>query len=118
MAYAIMRASKLSGMGAVAASLQHCHRERETRNADPEQTEFNQHLVDQTSTDSAMGKLRDLLPEKRRKDAVLVVEYVMTASPDWWQSASPENQAEFFHRSMSWLSAVSYTHLRAHETDS
>jgi len=66
MAYAIMRASKLSGMGAVAASLQHCHRERETRNADPEQTEFNQHLVDQTSTDSAMGKLRDLLPEKRR----------------------------------------------------
>jgi flagellar motility protein MotE (MotC chaperone) len=104
MAYAIMRASKLSGMGAVAASLQHCHRERETRNADPEQTEFNQHLVDQTSTDSAMGKLRDLLPEKRRKDAVLVVEYVMTASPDWWQSESPENQAEFFHRSMSWLS--------------
>ena len=103
MAYAIMRAAKLSGMGAVAASLQHCHRERETRNADPEQSKFNQHLVDQTSTDSAMGKLRELLPEKRRKDAVLIVEYVMTASPDWWQSASSEDQAEFFHRSMSWL---------------
>ncbi|WP_254055443.1 plasmid recombination protein, partial [Pseudomonas aeruginosa] len=35
-----------------------------------------------------MGRLREMLPEKRRKDAVLAVEYVMTASPDWWKSAS------------------------------
>ena len=103
MAYAIMRSSKLSGMGSVAASLQHCHRERETRNADSDRSVFNEHLVDATTTDQAMGKLRDLLPEKRRKDAVLVVEYVMTASPEWWQTASTEDQAEFFKRSLDWL---------------
>ena len=83
MAYAIMRAKKLANMGSVAASMQHCYRERNTHNADQERTPDNQHLVAK-STDEAMGKLRALLPEKRRKDAVLAVEYVMTASLEWF----------------------------------
>ncbi|MEF6388186.1 plasmid recombination protein, partial [Escherichia coli] len=41
--------------------------------------------------------------EKRRKDAVLAVEYVMTASPEWWKEATPRQQAEFFARSEQWL---------------
>ncbi|WP_171030497.1 plasmid recombination protein, partial [Escherichia coli] len=55
------------------------------------------------STDQAMGRVRELLPEKRRKDAVLAVEYVMTASPEWWTEATPRQQAEFFARSEQWL---------------
>lgn len=43
-----------------------------------------------------MGKLRALLPEKRRKDAVLAVEYVMTASPKWFTEATPEQEKAFF----------------------
>ena len=27
----------------------------------------------------------------------------MTASPEWWKSASSEQQAEFFDRSRKWL---------------
>ena len=50
-----------------------------------------------------MGKLRELLPEKRRKDAVLAVEYVMTASPEWWQEASGWKREKFFERSLEWL---------------
>ncbi|WP_228391576.1 MobV family relaxase, partial [Pseudomonas helleri] len=102
MAYAIMRAKKLANMGSVAASMQHCYRERETHNADQERTPDNQHLVAK-STDEAMGKLRALLPEKRRKDAVLAVEYVMTASPDWFAKATPEQEKAFFQRSLQWL---------------
>lgn len=102
MAFAIMRAKKLSGMGSVAASLQHCYRDRETLNADKEQTPANEHLA-ATSTDEAMGKLKARLPEKRRKDAVLAVEYVMTASPKWWENASSEQQKAFFDRSVGWL---------------
>ncbi|WP_244583510.1 plasmid recombination protein, partial [Escherichia coli] len=37
------------------------------------------------------------------KDAVLAVEYVMTASPEWWKEATPRQQAEFFARSEQWL---------------
>ncbi|MBF8695138.1 MobV family relaxase [Pseudomonas fulva] len=102
MAYAIMRAKKLASMGSVAASMQHCYRERETHNADQERTPDNQHLVAK-STDEAMGKLRALLPEKRRKDAVLAVEYVMTASPEWFATATPEQEKAFFQRSVQWL---------------
>ena len=89
-------------MGSVAASMQHCYRERETHNADQERTPDNQHLVAK-STDEAMGKLRDLLPEKRRKDAVLAVEYVMTASPEWFATATPEQEKALFQRSLQWL---------------
>ena len=96
--YAIMRCKKLTGMGSVASALQHCYRERETPNADAERTPENHCSVSQ-SADEAMGKLRELLPEKRRKDAVLAVEYVMTASPEWWNEATPRQQAEFFARS-------------------
>lgn len=102
MAYAIMRAKKLADMGSVAASMQHCYRERETHNADQERTPDNQHLGAK-STDEAMGKLRALLPEKRRKDAVLAVEYVMTASPEWFAKATPEQEKAFFQRSLQWL---------------
>ena len=97
-----MRAKKLANMGSVAASMQHCYRERDTHNADQERTPDNQHLVAK-STDEAMGKLRDLLPEKRRKDAVLAVEYVMTATPDWFTKATPEQEKAFFQQSLQWL---------------
>ena len=97
-----MRAKKLASMGSVAASMQHCYRERETHNADQKRTPDNQHLVAK-STDEAMGKLRALLPEKRRKDAVLAVEYVMTASPEWFATATPEQEKAFFQRSVQWL---------------
>ena len=102
MAFAIMRAKKLNGMGSVAASLQHCYRDRDTPNADQTRTADNDHRA-ATSTDQAMGKLRELLPEKRRKDAVLAVEYVMTASPEWWTKADQEQQADFFDQAHKWL---------------
>ena len=101
-AFAIMRCKKLAKMGNVAASLKHAYRERETPNADASRTPDNDHWAAK-STDEAMGRLRELLPEKRRKDAVLTVEYVMTASPDWWKSASQEQQAAFFDQAHKWL---------------
>ena len=101
--FAIMRCKKLASMGSVAGALRHCYRERETPNADPERTPTNEHAA-ATSTDEAMGRMRALLPEKRRRDAVLAVEYLMTASPEWWQEASRKQQDEFFRRSRQWLS--------------
>jgi membrane-bound lytic murein transglycosylase B len=102
MPYAIMRCSKLKTPGGVVAALQHNFRERDTPNADPALTPTNQHLH-AISTNEAMGKLRSLLPIKHRKDAVLAVEYLMTASPEWWQTATPQQQDAFFSRSMDWL---------------
>ncbi|MGN5152826.1 plasmid recombination protein, partial [Aeromonas enteropelogenes] len=98
-AFAIMRCKKLSGMGSVAASLKHCFRERDTPNADPERLRHNMHMAAR-STDEAMGKLREKLPEKRRKDAVLAIEYVLSASPEWWINADSGRKADFYQSSM------------------
>ena len=68
-AYAIMRCKKLAKMGNVAASLKHAYRERETPNADASRTPDNEHRA-ASSTDEAMGRIRELLPDKRRKDAL------------------------------------------------
>lgn len=100
--YAIMRCKKLKTGGGVAASLQHAFRDRPTPNADASLTPQNEHRLS-ASTDSAMGRLRELLPEKRRKDAVLCIEYMMSASPDWWPTATVEQQKTFFDRSVKWL---------------
>jgi len=100
--FAIMRSKKLKSMGNAAASLKHNFRERETLNADPERLPDNEHRVSE-STSEAMGKLRDRLPEKRRKDAVIGVEYLMTASPEWFETATKEQQAQFFDNSLAWL---------------
>jgi len=99
---AIMRCAKLTRMGNVASSLQHCFRERETHNANSKLTHLNVHDA-ADSVDGAMGRLRTLLPEKRRKDAVLAVEYVMTASPEWWKSVSQEQQRDFFVQARDWI---------------
>lgn len=100
--YAIMRCAKLTSFGQAARSLRHCYREQETPNADPAKAGDNAHHGAR-STDEAMGALRGMLPVKRRKDAVLAVEYLMTASPDWWKQATPDQQAAFFERSRAWL---------------
>lgn len=100
--FAIMRCAKLTSFGMAARSLRHCYREQETPNADPAKTGDNAHHGAR-STDEALGALRQMLPEKRRRDAVLAVEYLMTASPEWWKQASAEQQDDFFRRSRQWL---------------
>ncbi len=102
MAYAIMRCKKLTSLGGVASSLKHAYRERETLNADATRSLGNEHWS-ACNTDEAMGRLRELLPEKRRKDAVLAVEYLLTASPEWWKSAGRGQQAAFFDQAHKWL---------------
>lgn len=102
MPFAVMRCAKISTMGAMASSLKHNYREKETTNADPEKTPNNSHYISE-NTNEAMGMLRDRLPEKYRKDAVLAVEYVMTASPEWWAKATPKQQSDFVELSGQWL---------------
>lgn len=102
MNFAIMRCKKLKTIGSVASALQHNFRERETPNADTTKTHANHHYAN-INSDKALGYLRANLPEKRRKDAVLTIEYVMTASPEWFKHADQKSQRSFFDSAHSWL---------------
>ncbi|MDF4741131.1 MobV family relaxase, partial [Vibrio parahaemolyticus] len=50
-----------------------------------------------------MAAVEARLPEKRRKDAVLAIEYLVTASPEAMQGKSREQQDAYFADSLEWL---------------
>ncbi|MGE6439804.1 plasmid recombination protein, partial [Psychrobacter sp. NPDC078370] len=100
MNYAILRTAKLKTMGNIGGSLAHNYRTIETPNADPNLTSKNHHTV--ATPEAVKQAIKDRLPEKRRSDAVLCIEYLITASPEWegWGSSK---EVEFFKRSAQWL---------------
>ena len=81
MSFAILRIQKLKSFADVGGSLSHNYRNRETLNADDARTHLNEHALD--TNEKCMTAIRDRIPEKRRKDAVLSIEHLITASPEW-----------------------------------
>ena len=63
--------SKLKSFADVGGSLSHNYRNRETLNADSDRTHLNEHELD--TNEKCMTAIRDRIPEKRRKDAVCVL---------------------------------------------
>lgn len=102
MAYAILRTQKLKSAASIRRSLKHAFREQDTPNADEQRTNFNQHIGAENSAE-VMQKFRDRLPQKYRKDAVLCIEYLMTASPEFFKHASKEQQVNYFNDGLDWL---------------
>ena len=100
MNYAILRTAKLKTMGNIGSSLAHSYRTIETPNADPNLTPKNHHSV--ATPEVVKQAIKDRLPEKRRSDAVLCIEYLITASPEW-EGWGNDKEAEFFKRSIQWL---------------
>jgi len=99
--FAILRAAKLKTLGNIAASLSHTYRQRPTPNADPGQAQANEHSHKHQA--QALGALRELLPQKRRKDAVLALEYFVGASPEWFEGKSQREQDAYFRDALGWL---------------
>ena len=94
---AIARIAKLKG-GSIAASEQHTKRQRETPNANPEVE--NIRFIGQP--DAANGQTLETLVRQRigdqtiRKNAVLCVEMVLTASPEYFRPDDP-GRAGYYH---------------------
>ena len=99
--FAILRTAKLKSFGNVGGSLSHTYRTRETTNADPDRAATNEHS--HNSPAEVMQALRDRLPDKYRKDAVIGLEYFVGASPQWFNGKTREQQDSYFHESIEWL---------------
>ena len=94
-AFAVLRIQKLKTWGAVAGAGKHNERERETPNADPSKSADNQQLVTTASKD-VVTSCRQLIGEQKiRKNAVLVVEMLISASPSYFRSANPEQAGSY-----------------------
>lgn len=105
MHFAVMRADKIRSAGHLANLVRHATRELPPENADPALKHLNRTLAGPATADAVMGVFRQRWPQKRRKDAVLAVEYVMSASHDWWEQATDKQKTDFVHSSMRWLEA-------------
>ena len=100
MPYAILRTAKLKTNGNIGGSLAHNYREIETKNADSSKTHENTHSL--PNAESVKNAITERLPEKRRSDAVLCIEYMISASPEW-EGWNDERRKEFFDKSVQWL---------------
>ena len=99
MSYAILRVAKLKNFGQIGGSLAHTFRTRDTPNADPARTPLNEHHGPQTPAE-VQAAFKAILPEKRRSDAVLGLEYLITFSPEFGQS---NDGAAYFEKARAWL---------------
>lgn len=107
MSYVIMRMKKLKTRASVASSGRHNFRERDTPNADASLTSTNLHEKAQNTND-LMHRLTMNIPspKNRRKNAVLAVEYMITASPEWWQNATQIQRLDFERKAKQFLTEI------------
>lgn len=100
--YCILRAEKLTSFGSIAGSAKHTFREIPTPNADAGRTHLNKTWGAQDAA-AVCEAIKARLPAKRRKDAVLAIEYLVTASPEWFRAAPAAQQNAYFAAAVRWL---------------
>lgn len=103
--FAILRIQKLKHAVSVQRSMAHALRTQDTPNADPSRLADNTKSVD--SVKEALEKFNNRLATqpKIRSNAVLAVEYLITASPDAMNGKTREQQDTYFADAMTWLEA-------------
>lgn len=99
MNYAILRTAKLKSFGEIGGSLAHTYRTRHTPNADPTRAHLNEHQ--EATAQEVSAAIRARLPDKRRGDAVLCIEYFIGASPEFFGRG--EDGTDYFARATAWL---------------
>ena len=100
MSFVICRVKKIKSKQSLRYSLKHNLREKETKNADASLTHLNAKCgADSASQGVAMltKRLSELEPPKRKKkDRVLALEYLLTASPEFFEKSSKQQVVDYF----------------------
>lgn len=123
--YAIYRTEKHSKLSTVSAASNHMTRELETPNADSDRSHLNAVLI---GTDDPFSDVLALVPlpdakgsdgkKLRRSNSVISIEVLLTTSPEFWETATKQQKADWIESSIAWLSAEygreNIAHLRIH----
>jgi len=102
-AYAVMRLAKLKTAGAIKALGRHNERTRETPNADPERREHNVRLAGSGDWLADAQARLEMVEGRIRSNAVLGIEHLLTASPEWFERASAAQVEAWVAHSTAWL---------------
>lgn len=82
----------------------HAFREQETPNADASRTPDNTH-IGAANVDEALARFNARLPDKVRKNGVLAIEYLVTASPEDMKGKTRQQQDDYFRDALKWVEA-------------
>jgi len=104
MGFAILRTQKLKSGTALRRSLMHAFREQDTPNADPDRTPENTH-IGATGVGEALAAYNARMATQGtvRANAVHVIEYLVTASPEDLHGKNREQQDAYFRDALDWL---------------
>jgi hypothetical protein len=100
--FAVLRAKKLKTKSQISGSARHTFRDILPPNSDPMRSGHNQYSRIQ-SAENLLSAIEARLPGNRRKDAVLAIEYLVGASPEWFVNQGPSAGAEYFRDAVRWL---------------
>lgn len=100
MSFGIVRIAKISDYGSIKASAEHTYRERETKNADPKRTPLN-HGTGPRSAQGVLDAVKNRLEKIQVSgDSVLVVEYFVGASAEFFKLKTSAEVDKFFADSL------------------
>ena len=88
-AFTVLRIQKLKTWGAVAGAGKHNQRERETPNANDTRSAGNEHLIGTPGMDNVAEVKKAIGTQRIRKNAVLGVEMLLSASPAYFRPDTP-----------------------------
>lgn len=108
MPYTILRFKKLKG-GAISGCERHNERKKEIYKSNPDidvdKSNQNYHIIEPPQY-TYSRKVKDLIKKsncKTRKDSVMLVETIITASPEFMKKLSLEEQKEYFKRATDFM---------------
>ena len=108
-AFAILRTEKHKSIAALMGVARHHFREVNCPTANPLRTPKNMSWGAKSSKEVGF-RLDGLIKEaqaksskKFRSDSVKAIEYLLTASPEWWKTATQKNKVAFFDRARRFL---------------
>lgn len=109
--FAIIRTKKHKHVASIIGVARHHAREVPCPTADPEKASKNMAWGAGKSASQAVGnQVTKVIEEAQKKagkkfrsDSVKAIEYLMTASHEWWQSASPKQKNGYLQKCRSWL---------------
>ena len=98
---AIIRIQKLKSAHSVRRSIDHTLREKDTPNADL--NKLSENSFSEKSTAEAMAKFDSMMPDKIRKNGVVCIEYLITASPEAMAGKSRAEQDAYFRDAFGFI---------------
>lgn len=109
-AFAILRTKKYKSLAAIRNISKHHTREIKCKTADPLRTPKNVFYGAGKTGAEAAKKVKDVISEaqqkhgkKFRSDSVKAVEYVMTASHEFWKTATHKDRVGYLKKCREWL---------------